>query len=497
MELEFQQVHISYLQCVLHETIMQEEIGETIVPDSMPDMDCIVDSFAGAIVRGKECQGGTVSLVGDIQAGVLYTSQQEDMPRQISVYLPFSLRRSITAPDGCQSVVECRVRSVDARMLNSRKVSIRVGLCIVLQVYEPRNEMCSKPGQQARWLQMKYAEYPMQLPVECGEKNMLLRDTMPLGTGQPEAARLLHIGARCEITDEKLTGNKAVCKGQLIMRLLYETREQALASAEVSLPFSQFMDLEREYEEQGLRLIPVLTGLEAVAEGDSVTVEAGVNLQCMIHQTVQVPMLRDAYATRGALELQWKSCEMVPRLDSRLIRQELRQELRTEASEVVRAEAMADAPEMEWQEGQCRIKLPVQLRVLYRDPQGQFRSAGQRAEVNVEVPAEKCRCYAHLAEFGPLFAAPAAGGIEMRLPVGLRCDWYADRQLHSICGGSLEEGEAQEDGPAVIIRTLESEGDLWDIAKELRTTVSAIQIANDMEEEVAPAGTMLLIPIVA
>lgn len=85
----------------------------------------------------------------------------------------------------------------------------------------------------------------------------------------------------------------------------------------------------------------------------------------------------------------------------------------------------------------------------------------------------------------------------MRLPLGLRCDWYADRQLHSICGGTLEEGQAREDGPAVIIRTLESDGDLWDIAKELRTTVSAIQIANDMEEEIAPAGTMLLIPIVA
>ena len=497
MELEFQQVHISYLQCVLHETILQEESGETIVPDSMPDMDRIVDSFAGVILRGKECQGGTVSLVGDIQAGVLYAAQQEDMPRQISVYLPFSLRRSLSAADGCQSVVECRVRSVDARMLNSRKVSIRVGLCIVLQVYEPRDEVCSQPGQQARWLQMKYAEYPMQLPVECGQKSMLLRDTMPLGTGQPEAARLLHIGARCEITDEKLTGSKAVCKGQLLMRLLYETREQSLAACEVSLPFSQFIDLEREYEEQGLQLIPVITGLEAVAEGDSVTVEAGINLQCMIHQTVQVPMLRDAYATRGELELQWRNYEMLPRLDSRLIRQELRQELRAEAAEVVRAEAMADAPQTEWQDGFCRVRVPVQMQVLYRDSQGQFRSGTCRAELTAEVPAEKCRCHIRLSEFGPLFAAPAGGGIEIRLPAALQCDWYADRELQSICGGTMEEGQAREDGPAVIIRTLESDGDLWDIAKELRTTVSAIQIANDMEEESAPAGTMLLIPIVA
>lgn len=497
MELEFQKVHISYLQCVLHETILQEESGETIVPDSMPDMDCIVDSFAGVILRSKECQGGTIRLVGDIQAGILYTAQQEDMPRQIPLYLPFSLHRSITAAEGSQCVVECRVRSVDARMLNSRKVSIRVGLCIMLQVYEPREEICSKPGKQERWLQMKYAEYPMQLMVECSQKNMLLRDTIPLGAGQPEAQRLLHTAARCEISDEKLTGSKAVCKGQLLMRLLYETQEQALAACEVSLPFSQFMDLEREYEEQGLSLTPVLTSLEAVAEGDSVTVEAGICLQCCVHQTVQVPMLCDAYATRGELQLQWQNYGMQPRLDSRMMRQEVRQELSGEVTEVVRAEALGDAPQTEWQEGLCRVKVPVQLQVLCRDAQGQFRSLSRRAEVAVEVSAEKSHCHAKITEFGPLFAAPGAGGIEVRLPVGVRCDWYADTELHSICGAALEEETQHEDGPAVIIRTLESDGDLWDIAKELRTTVSAIQIANDMEEEIAPAGTMLLIPIVA
>ena len=498
MELEFQQVHISYLQCVLHETIVQEESGETIVPDSMPDMEHIADSFANVIVRGKECQGGTVSMTGDIQAGVLYTAQQEDMPRQIPLYLPFSLRRSVTAAEGSRCVVDCRVRSVEARMLNSRKLSVRVGLCIVLQVYEPRDEICSKPDRQPRWLQMKYEEYPMQLMVECGEKNMLLRDTVPLGSGQPEATRLSHIGARCEITDEKLTGSKAVCKGQLLMRLMYETQEQALASCEVSLPFSQFIDLEREYEEQGLRLIPVITGLEAVAEGDSVTVEAGIHLQCCIHQTVQVPMLRDAYATRGELRLQWQSYGMQPRLDSRLIRQELRQELSaSDVAEVVRAEALVDAPQTEWQDGQCRVKVPVQLQVLCRDSQGQFRGVNRRAELAMEIPAEKCRCHTWIAEMGALFAAPTPSGIEIRLPVAVRCDWYGDSELCSICGGTLEEGENREDGPAVIIRTLEADGDLWDIAKELRTTVSAIQIANDMEEEVAPAGTMLLIPIVA
>ena len=34
MEMEFQQVRIPYLRCVLYETVVHEENGETVVPDA-------------------------------------------------------------------------------------------------------------------------------------------------------------------------------------------------------------------------------------------------------------------------------------------------------------------------------------------------------------------------------------------------------------------------------------------------------------------------------
>ena len=78
----------------------------------------------------------------------------------------------------------------------------------------------------------------------------------------------------------------------------------------------------------------------------------------------------------------------------------------------------------------------------------------------------------------------------------VRASWYDETEHTCICAARLEEG-AKEERPALIIRTLDSDRPLWDIARELRTTVSAIQLANDLDADVAPAGTMLLIPIVA
>lgn len=494
MELEFQQARIPYLRSVLYETVLHEESGEAIVPDTMPDMDRIVDSYACAMLRGRECQDASVCVTGDIQAGVAYLAAGEDTPRQISVYLPFTLRRSVSGASRCTASV--RVRSVDARMLNSRKVGLRVGLCLTLRLWQPAEQICYMPGAPDRRVQLKCADYPMRLVRECAEKSVLLRDTLPLPAGQPEAHRIVHADARCVLSDEKLSGDRAVCKGTVQLSVLYETLDLELCGAALSLPFSQLIELSDSYEEQGLEIVPALTSLNTSLENGQVTAEAGVCLQCLVTQTVSVPMVEDAYATRGILHTEYQSCELQPQLDSRLLRQELRQELPAQAAEVIRAEALPDAPELQRRDGATGVRVPVLLRVLYRDGQGEYRQAEGRAELTAELPAEDAPCRAEVLEDGVLFAAPAAGRIELRLPLALRLSWYDARERQCISALRLDEGP-REERPAVIIRTLEEDALLWDIAKELRTTVSAIRIANDMEGDLAPAGAMLLIPIVA
>lgn len=495
MELEFRQVQIPYLRCVLYETVLQEESGEAIVPDALPDMERIVDSYACVMLRGKECQDASVSLTGDIQAGVAYMAPGEDTPRQVPVYLPFTLRRPAPGAS-CRCMVSCRVRSVDARMLNSRKVGVRVGLCITLRLWQPSEQTCCEPDASERRVQMKCTSYPMRLTRECSEKTVLLRDSLSLGAGQPEALRVLHADAGVLLSDEKLSGDQAVCKGTVQLRLICETMDLELCSVGLALPFSQLIELEDSYEEQGLEIVPVLTSVNALAENGAVSAEVGICLQCLVTQTVSVPMVEDAYATRGTLHAEYRSCGLQPQLDSRLLRQELRGELPVQADEVIRAEALPDAPELRTESGVCRVRVPVLLRALYRDGQGEYRQAETRTELTAELPAENAVCRAEVWEDGELFAAPAAGRIELRLPMALRLCWYDEGEKQCICALRLDEGP-REERPAVVIRTLEEDAALWDIAKELRTTVSAIQIANDLDGEFASAGAMLLIPIVA
>ena len=495
MELEFRQVQIPYLHCISYETLTQEERGEAVVPDGMPDMERIAGCCAGAVVRSRQAEDGELRLSGDVQACVLYGAAGEDEPRQLSLFLPFTLRRPIPAED-CRCAVTCRVKTADAQLLGSRRAGVRVVLAFTLRIWCGREQTCFCPAGTDRRVQLKYAEYPMRLTQEFAEKHVLLRDLLPPDAALPEGARIVHAAARCEITDGKLSGSEAVCKGLLRVSALSQSPDGAIGGCELSMPFSQLIDLEGRYDSQDVEIVPVLTALEAMAENGSVSVEAGVALQCTVTQPVNVPLVEDAYALRGTLRTETQELALQPLLDSRTLRQECALELPVQANEILRVEAVPDDAQVEWSDGTCRIRVPTAVRVLYRDPKGVCRQADGRTELRQELSAEPSLCRAEGRIEGQVFAAPGAGRIVLRIPAAAHCQWYDTAQRRSVIAAELTEGP-REERPAVVIRTLHSDVPLWDVAKELRTTVSAIQIANDMDADVAPAGTMLLIPIVA
>ena len=134
MELAFEEKKMPYLSLVARQVLYQEETAESIVPDSSPDMARIVDCSGRVLLRSKDCRDGSVTISGGVQAEILYQAEEESGLRSLHVYLPFSVR--VENPDLTGSAYvqcDCRIRSIDGRMLNPRKAMVRVNLgCAVV-----------------------------------------------------------------------------------------------------------------------------------------------------------------------------------------------------------------------------------------------------------------------------------------------------------------------------------------------------------------------------
>lgn len=178
MELAFQTSQLHFLRRAAQEVRYQEETAETIVPDSYPDISTIADCFANAILRGKDCRDGSVIISGGVKAGILYVPDDGSYPRNLEFYIPFTVKvENPSLTEQAQVLSSMTVRSVDARMINSRKAMIRVNLGCEVTAYEESVETFYTLQSEWDALQQKQSTYQISLPLETGEKSFVVSDT--------------------------------------------------------------------------------------------------------------------------------------------------------------------------------------------------------------------------------------------------------------------------------------------------------------------------------
>lgn len=109
---------------------------------------------------------------------------------------------------------------------------------------------------------------------------------------------------------------------------------------------------------------------------------------------------------------------------------------------------------------------------------------------------EDYRCHCLCRCPGEVFAAPSAGGVEVRFTLEFHCLTLRDIRVAAVKSARLGEARTAGDGPrpSVVLRLAAPGEGLWEIAKAYGTTREEILQANELEEETLPEGRMLLIP---
>ncbi len=90
-----------------------------------------------------------------------------------------------------------------------------------------------------------------------------MTEDLELSGGEPETGKLVQYWLTPEITEQKLTGNKAVFKGVLVFKALLLTADGTPQVMSRQLPLSQYCELRGNYEDDELAAQTVITGSEA------------------------------------------------------------------------------------------------------------------------------------------------------------------------------------------------------------------------------------------
>lgn len=501
MELVFQEQKLEYLSKILCDTVSQEQTADVIIPDSFADAERVVDAFGTLLIRAEECGSDSAAVSGMVQAGALFVGEDGSVQR-VDAQIPFSVRRDYPKQtDDCMMQCSCILRSVDARLLNSRKVLIRVCVSCTISVYAPKSCSCYDISEPAPNLQMKRSNLPLRMPAALGEKSFTLNEVLEVPNGKPEIVRMLKCLYRTQIEEQRMVGNKAVFKGNLDVHALYEAENEELYTHDWSIPFSQYAELERELDEGDLRTDLTMTTAEA--EPDSqfgsrrLIISANVLAQCTVFCVQNVNVIEDAFCTDAELTPTWEEWSMTGILDRQEFRETATAESEQQAQRIVDAWMLPDEAGMQRSGDSMQIELPISCSVLYIDTDGKLQGRTLRPSVRMETQiAENVQCSVTQVSGGELFCSAGNGGISMRVPVRVGVDSFAEHNIRAVSGGEITPSEYNASRrPAVLLRLTDREESVWEIAKSCHTSMQLITAANDLSGSSVPAGTLLLIPM--
>ena len=494
LQLQFEKQQIQCLHTVKREFQSQEQTQEVRITDGMPDIGSIIGVWGQVILRTKEWQHSSAGINGGVQVSVLYIPENGEDVQMVETWVPFQVKWDLPDMDAeGTACVSCLLRSADGRNTSSRKILVRVNVGVCGQLWEPAEVWQYMPPELPEDICLLKKSRSFCIPREMGEKAFSLEEELVLPGSAPKIEKILHYHLRPELIEQKIMSDKVVFRGVGLLHMLYRGEDGGLHTWDFELPFSQYGELEREYDGHATSdVLPVVTNLEVdVQDNGTLRLKAGLVGQYVIYDTAIVDVVTDAYSNRRAVTLQRNELKLPAVLE---IKQEV---LSVESADESLPDETLDMRMLLQHPSLSRIgdgwlmEIPGSFQLLGRDDNDNLVSSHIRWENKRDILSDaKAAVIVRSSQKEKLkkMGSNLAGEITVDMTITTETD------IPMI--ESLELGELQrpdENRPSLILRRVGKDS-LWEIAKSCGSSVEDIRLCNGIASD-PTEESILLIPV--
>ena len=459
---------------------------ESNVPDAMPDIAAVIDADGVITLRSKDTQTGAVELAASLNVSVLYTPEGDGPVQSLPLVIPVEVRADAPGADtDCQTVARMRVRAVDARMVNSRKLSVRADIDCEATVYQRQClEIASGLEGEDADIHILTRTEAMSVVSDVREKTFVITDEYQLPAGCAAAERILSQRAEAAVEDVKYVSGKTVFRGRVRAALLYGGQDGQIYAGRYETEFSQIMELDADAQEAAASVSLMFTGVyfdlpEHPGEDGKVKAEIHLVAQTVCRQSRDMTYITDLYSNRTVLIGEPEQLSLVSGAQSVSMRQTVTgtAEMLGGAGEALSVSAAVSSVAVEGE----TVKTVVNVRAVVRQDGGALIPARCRltAEFTTGIPAGTA-LQGVTVTAADVYCAPAGNGLDVRAVLCMDAVAVSARTV-TVIGAVSEDADAWAAAPAApslsLVR-LEPGADLWAVAKKYRSTVEAIQAAN-------------------
>ena len=182
--------------------------GDMIIPDSKPDVLNTISTSGIACIYKKELQDGKIRFDGSVQTYVMYVPEgMEEGVRGLNTTLDFSENMEMDGvTSDMQAVLKTNVKSVEAKVINDRKIGIKVALEVSVKVYAKDEKEVVNDVKDDDGMQILKTSLTVNSLLGIGTTKINAKDTVQIDTID-QLAEILKVSANITNKDIKINFN--------------------------------------------------------------------------------------------------------------------------------------------------------------------------------------------------------------------------------------------------------------------------------------------------
>lgn len=483
--------------------------GDTIVPDSKPDILHILQVDGRAVIAKQDVQENRVVFTGSVDFTILYHPDSQTEVKSINTSLAFNHIEDITGLKPDMSFrSDCDVTHIEFDVLNSRKISIKAIVSIGFKAYATR-ALPLVTDYEGDELEVLRTEARTCCLSASDNTSFCVADRLEAPMGKPPIFELLKTDARITDKDIRVISNKIVVKGSARLCALYTAEDETLQFMEYEIPFTEVLDIAGVREDMlcDMRLNITSIRAEIVEDQDgenrALAVWIDISAGTIAFEEVSYEVISDCYKPGNDVKITKKPCPITEIVDKRTSQLTLRDNARVaegnpSISQIYSVMAKPYVDEIVVNAGKVTVNGTVDVYILYFTENENSRIFSFKHEIafnqSLDCPTGDIDCDFTVDVQHCDYNFINSDELDIRCLISTIAIVFKNSNIELIDSVEVTPA-ADKNHPSIVIYFVQNGDTLWDVAKRYKTTINNILYANALDDftDLRP-GMQLIIP---
>ena len=500
LEAQKENLNINKLIAEKKEIIFAE--SDMIVPDTKPDILSTISTSGVVSVYKKEVQEDKVRIDGTVNAYIMYMPDgTEDTVRGLSTNVDFSQNiKKKNCKENMNVLSDISVKTIEAQVINGRKINVKVTLEVNLKVYSNENVEIINSVSNNSDIQILKQDLTLNSLVGTGSTKVYAKDNIQIDNGDI-FAEILQTQINITDKDIKISYNKILTKAETQIKIMYLTEDNRINVVKYNIPIVGFVDIPNVAEgntcDVNYEIKNIIVKPNSQDE-HSIYFEAEIEVMCFSYEEKQINLIKDMYSPTKNLTFNQVQLSTMTNKQNIVGTKQINEQINldnindlnlldVETSVTITNESKINTKIM--YESELRMKFIFansQRQIITREAQIPFNYTVDNLQ-NGEALSSSCEMAIKSQDF-----TIQNNVVNSNFEVQVSTNIYRIVNLNMI-NNVEEDGEREEQDYSLIIYTVSRGDSLWSIAKKFGSTVQLIEQTNNIENEKITLGQKIYI----